>query len=64
MDPISEITADWLECFNDSKARGENLADSIFWRLALHGLPEAVDGGDPRVQAVLAEIRAAVEQRT
>lgn len=59
---IRETTADWLACFSDAKAAGDELADSIFWRLALHCLPEGVDGNDPRVAAALEEIRASVRK--
>ncbi len=51
------VTAEWLETFKLSKAKGENLADSVFWRLALTTLPEGVDPNNPEVQAAIREIR-------
>lgn len=61
-DVVRETTQDWLDCFESSRARGENLADSIFWRLALYTLPECVDPDDPRVKAALEEIRCSVQK--
>ena len=63
MSDMSELTDEWLGVFSDCKARGENLADSIFWRMALECLPMGVDPEDQRVVDALAEIRAAVDQK-
>ena len=57
---MNELTREWLECFRDDRDAGENLADHVFWRLALHELPEGVDGGDPEVMGALEAIRASV----
>lgn len=57
------VTADWLEVFDDDVKAGKELADSVFWRLALHTLPEGVNPEDPRVQAALAKIRESVQRR-
>jgi len=56
-DAVNEptLTDDWIECFDEAKANG-NLS-SIFFRLALHTLPEGVDGDDPRVVSAINEIR-------
>ncbi len=58
-----EITRDWLDVFAESKAKGEDLADSVFWRLAMFALPEGVDPENAEVQSALREIKAAVERR-
>lgn len=55
-----EITAEWLDTFNKDVAEGKNLADSIFWRLALDTLPEGVDRNEPQVIAALAKIRESI----
>jgi hypothetical protein len=55
-----ELTREWLDVFAASKAAEERLADSPFWRLALHTLPLGVDPDHPEVVAALAEIRASV----
>ena len=51
------VTAEWLEAFDSDMTAGKNLAESIFWQLALVCLPEGIDENDDRVQAALAEIR-------
>jgi hypothetical protein len=60
---MDSLTQEWLECYRDDKANGENPADHIFWRLALDVLPEGVNPNDPQVIAAIAEIRTACEKR-
>jgi hypothetical protein len=56
------LTEEWLECFQESKAKGEDLRQSAFWRLAvLAGPPLGINEDDFRVQKVLREIQAALE---
>lgn len=57
------ITDEWLECFESAKANGSPLDESIFWRLALHTLPEGVDPDNEYVKAALAEIKASMKAR-
>lgn len=49
------LTDEWIECFEEAKTAG-NLS-SIFFRLALHTLPEGVDDDDPRVVDAIKELR-------
>jgi hypothetical protein len=60
---MNELTYEWLKTFAECKTSGENLANSVFWRLALHALPLGVDGNNPEVRAALKEIQVAVEKR-
>jgi len=53
---MKEITDDWLSVFEQHEDGG---LKSIFFRLALHTLPEGVDPSDPRVVAALEKIREA-----
>lgn len=63
MTPETTLTDEWIEAFDASVAAGENLADSIFWRLAPDFLPLGVDGDDPRVVAAIKKIKQSVEVR-
>ena len=55
---MEETTRDWLEYFEQSKAAGD--LRNIFWKMhEICGLPEGVDGNDPRVIAALEELRKA-----
>lgn len=56
------ITKEWLECFYDSKAKGEDLSKSIFWRLAITILPEGVDGENEEVNKAVAEIEESINK--
>lgn len=58
-----EITREWVECFDDAVKRGEDVADSIFFRMALMCLPAGVDPDDPRVVERVGKIREAVRKR-
>jgi hypothetical protein len=60
---MNSITLDWLETYRTSKSKSQNLADSVFWRLALHSLPRGVDPKHPEVQAALKDIKESVERR-
>ena len=60
---MNNLTREWLDCFERSKAAGECLADSIFWRLALYELPLGVDRDEPCVQVALTEIRESQQRR-
>lgn len=53
---LAAVTEEWVEFYEKQKKDPENLK-SIFWRLALHFLPEGVDPNDPRVLAALDRIR-------
>lgn len=57
------LTDEWLEVFDDDVKAGKELADSVFWRLALHTLPEGVNPEDHRVKSALAAIRESVIRR-
>lgn len=57
-DSVGEITQEWLDCYEDAKAKND--LRSIFFRLSLQVLPVGVDGDDPRVVAALADIKKAV----
>ena len=56
-----ELTQEWLDVFDECRRRGDNLADSIFWRLAITSLPLGVDRDDTAVRAAIEEIKASVE---
>lgn len=56
---MNELTKDWLQLFNEDKAKG-TLAKSIFWRLATFDLPEGVDPDNPEVIAAIEDIRQAL----
>lgn len=59
---IDELTEEWLEVFEDAKAKGE--LTSIFFRLSISVLPEGVDPNDERVRKAIEEIRLADVGRT
>ena len=63
-----ELTDEWLEVFDMEKEKKNQdkthlLADSVFFRLALHSLPLGVDDQDPRIIAALQEIKEDQEKR-
>ncbi len=60
---MNEITREWLDFFQDRKANGDRLADSIFWRLAVDVLPLGVDPDHPEVKAAIEEIRQSIAAR-
>jgi hypothetical protein len=54
---MDELTQEWLQLFNDDKAKGL-LGKSIFWRLAAHvELPMGVDPNHPEVISAIEEIK-------
>ena len=57
------ITDEWLECFGQDIRDGKDLSLSVFWRLALHTLPDGVDGRDHRIVAALEEIKRQCDLR-
>lgn len=60
---IESLTQEWLDCFDESVRNGECLADSVFWRLALHTLPEGVNVDDVRVKQALRAISKSVAEK-
>ena len=60
---MNDLTDEWLGRLEDAKKRGEVLADSIFWRLAVDFLPLGVDPDDELVKGALEEIRASISRR-
>lgn len=60
---FSEITEEWLDCYQKQVDEKEDLSKSIFWRLAVKaGPPLGVDENDPRVIEALKHIRQQMEQ--
>jgi hypothetical protein len=60
---MNETTFEWLDLYNEDKNAGKDLASSVFWRLALHSLPEGVDPYHPAVVLALDDIRSSVAAR-
>ncbi len=60
---IDSITRDWLECFDDSVKEKEDLSKSVFWRLALHTLPEGVNPNNSRVKDALKAIKESCDRK-
>lgn len=59
---MKTLTDEWIECFNNDRSEGKRLADSIFWRLAVHTLPEGVDAADQRVIDAIQEIKKSIAE--